>query len=68
MFLTTIIIKEIKIKTIIKHLYTPNEIPKLQNLTMPSVNKYIKHMKFSYTVVVSIKCHYHFGQLFSSIY
>lgn len=54
MFLMTIIIKEIKIKTIIKYPYTPNEIAKLKNLTIPSINKYIEHMKL-YMVSVSIK-------------
>lgn len=55
MFLMTIIIKEIKIKNIIKYHYTPNEIAKLKNLTIPSINKCIEHMKFSYMVGVSIK-------------
>lgn len=57
MFLTTIIVKQIKIKTIIKYFYTTDEAAKLKNLIIPSVNKYIKHVKFSYMVNVSIKCH-----------
>lgn len=51
----TIMIKEIKIKTVIKYHYTPNEIAKLKNLTIPSINKYIEPVKFSYMVGVSIK-------------
>ena len=47
MFSVTIIIKEIKIKAIIKYHDTSNEIAKLKNLTIPSINKYTEHMKFS---------------------
>lgn len=68
MFSTTIIIKEIRIKTIIKYHYTPNEIVTLKNLMIPSINKYTEHMKFSCSRCVYEKGLITLDNFFSSIY
>lgn len=58
---TTFIMRDIQIKTTVRHLYTPTGMTKVkQKLIMPSTDKDVEQHNFSYTAFRNAKWSSHF--------
>lgn len=47
MFSTSLVIKEVKIKTIIRYFYTLIKELRLKNLTIPNIGEDVEYLEFS---------------------